>query len=133
MSERTAAVILAAGEGTRMKAGTAKVLCEVAMKPMVDWVVDSALAAGVDRVCVVTGAHAEQVEAHLNARYGEKVAFVRQLQRLGTGHAVRYAEAFLKEFSPAHVAVLCGDAPFVDEKMLRDSLKEHIKIFHPFY
>ncbi len=126
MNGQTAAVILAAGEGTRMKAGTAKVLCEVATKPMIDWVVDSALQAGVSRVCVITGAHAEEVENHLSARYGDRVVFARQLERLGTGHAVRYAEPFLKQFQPENVAVLCGDAPFVSSAVLQDSLAEHM-------
>ena len=101
------AVILAAGDGKRMRSEKTKVLQEVLYKPMLDWVLDAVRAAGIDDICVVTGHGREQVEEHLK----DSVATVVQEQRLGTGHAVMQASEWLKEHSGASCLVLCGDAP----------------------
>ena len=66
------AIILAAGEGTRMKSNHAKVSHEILGKPMICWVVDAALAAGVTRVVVVIGSHADEVRTLLEASYGTR-------------------------------------------------------------
>ncbi len=104
---RNCAVILAAGEGKRMRSSTAKVLQEVLFKPMLDWVVDAVRDAGIDDICVVTGHQREQVEAHL----GGTVVTAVQEQRLGTGHAVMQAAEYLKKHQGGSCLVLCGDAP----------------------
>ena len=64
------AIILAAGEGTRMKSKKPKVLCEVLFKPMVQWVIDSCREAGVDQLCAVVGHGAPMVQAAI----GDSVA-----------------------------------------------------------
>lgn len=104
------AVILAAGEGTRMKSSRPKVVHEVLGRPMVLWVVEAARQAGAERIVVVVGNGAEQVEALLAQESG--VECVLQAERLGTGHAVRVAleQAGIAE---GPVLVLCGDTPLL--------------------
>jgi len=115
------AVILAAGEGTRMKSKKPKVLCEVLFKPMVQWVIDSCKEAGISDLCAVVGHGAEMVQSAL----GDQVEYAYQLQRLGTGHAVMQAKDFLQSAKGEHTLILCGDAPFVDAETIRASLEAH--------
>lgn len=115
-------VILAGGEGTRMKSKKPKVMAEILFKPMIDRVIDAAKGAGIEDVCVVTGYRAEVLEAHLNGR----AQTVRQEQRLGTGHAVMQATGFIKEHSGGNVLILAGDAPFMDSKTIREALDAHV-------
>ncbi len=115
------AVILAAGEGTRMKSGKPKVMAQVLFKPMIDWVASAAEAGGVRDICVVKGYKSEILEEHLNGRYKT----VLQVQRLGTGHAVMQAEDFISEHIDGDVLILNGDAPLMDSKTIGDALKFH--------
>ena len=101
------AVILAAGEGTRMKSSKPKVMAQVLFKPMIDWVISAAEKGGVEDICVVKGYRAEILEEHLGGKYKT----VLQAQRLGTGHAVMQAEDFIKAHSGGDVLILGGDAP----------------------
>jgi bifunctional UDP-N-acetylglucosamine pyrophosphorylase / glucosamine-1-phosphate N-acetyltransferase len=102
------ALILAAGEGTRMKSDRPKVAHQVLGKPMVNWVVSAASDAGCERIVVVTGHHAEAVETLLP----EGVSSVRQQEQLGTGHAVVSARDAIGAFSGSLV-VLSGDTPLL--------------------
>ncbi len=102
-----AALILAAGEGTRMKSSKPKVAHEILGEPMINLVIDAAKAAGCERIVVVTGHHAEQVEALIG-----DVEAVRQDQQLGTGHAVMSAHDAFAGFSGSLV-VLSGDTPLL--------------------
>lgn len=119
---KNCAVILAAGEGTRMKSAKPKVLAQVLFVPMIDWVVDAVREAGIDDICVVTGHLSEQVCDHL----GDSCETVLQAQRLGTGHAVAQAKAFIARHSGGNVLVLNGDAPLIDSKTIGDSLAFHM-------
>jgi len=101
------ALILAAGEGTRMKSSMPKVAHRILGQPMVRYVVDAARAAGVDRAIAVTGHGAETVEALL-----EGIDCVRQPEQLGTGHAVMCARQALADFNGS-LLVLSGDTPLV--------------------
>jgi bifunctional UDP-N-acetylglucosamine pyrophosphorylase/glucosamine-1-phosphate N-acetyltransferase len=101
------ALILAAGEGTRMNSERPKVAHEVLGKPMLNWVIDAAREAGCERVVAVTGHRAEQVEALLVG-----VESVRQDEQLGTGHAVMCAREALAGFHGSLV-VLSGDTPLL--------------------
>ncbi|MFR2561980.1 MAG: NTP transferase domain-containing protein [Anaeromassilibacillus sp.] len=97
MPEQTCAVILAGGEGKRMKSNHPKVLASVLFKPMLQWVMDAAEGAGVKELCVVTGHKHEQVEAYLQAAQkpgGANLHHVLQAEQRGTGHAVMMAEPF---------------------------------------
>lgn len=119
--DNTAAVILAGGLGKRMKSEKPKVLQEVLFKPMIDWVAGSAEAAGIHEICVVTGQKHEQVEEYLAGRYET----VLQNEQLGTGHAALMAADFIKKHKESDVLILCGDAPFVNEDVIRSSLENH--------
>src|SRR5690606_4832078 len=108
-----AAVVLAAGQGTRMKSALPKVLHPVCGLPMVDWVVRAALASGASRVVVVVGHGREQVEAELRARFGAEVETAVQAEQRGTGHAVMCGMEPLAGFE-GDVAILCGDVPLLE-------------------
>ncbi|MGE4430151.1 MAG: bifunctional UDP-N-acetylglucosamine diphosphorylase/glucosamine-1-phosphate N-acetyltransferase GlmU [Sphingobium sp.] len=104
-----AAIILAAGQGTRMKSARHKVLHPVAGRPMLLHLLASVEALGVDRKVVVVGAGRDQVEA---AVAGRGVAIAVQDQQLGTGHAVAQAHEALAGFA-GDVLILYGDVPLV--------------------
>lgn len=130
MPEENCAVILAAGEGKRMKSNRPKVLSPVLFKPMLQWVIDSAQGAGVSAVCVVTGYMHESVEqylAELNAvdQAHPDVAHVLQPERKGTGHAVMMSSEFLRAHRGGNVLILNGDAPFVNAQVIGEALKDH--------
>jgi bifunctional UDP-N-acetylglucosamine pyrophosphorylase / glucosamine-1-phosphate N-acetyltransferase len=110
MSER-AAVILAAGKGTRMRSPLPKVLHRVGGRTLVDRAIDAAQAAGCARVVVVVGAHAPEVGRHVEARLGPGSTAV-QDPPLGTAHAVRAAEAALEGFE-GEVLVAAADTPLL--------------------
>ena len=119
--KKNCAVILAAGEGTRMKSGKPKVLAEVLFRPMIDWVLAAVREAGVEDVCAVTGHLSEMVCNHLD----ESVQTVLQAQRLGTGHAVIQAKAFIEAHIDGNVLVLNGDAPLMDRETITQALQFH--------
>lgn len=104
-----AAVILAAGQGTRMRSALHKVLHPIAAKPMLLHLLDSLAELSPQQVVLVVGAGREQVEA---AVAGRPVGIAVQQRQLGTGHAVREAEQALGGFG-GDVLVLFGDAPLV--------------------
>lgn len=117
------AVILAGGEGKRMKSDIPKPMNEVLGKPMLRWVIDAVKAAGVDDICVVTGYKKEITEEYLGS-LPFAVETVFQSERLGTGHAVMMAEEFLRKCG-GDVVILCGDAPFMDADTIRDAFTQH--------
>ncbi|WP_313003572.1 bifunctional UDP-N-acetylglucosamine diphosphorylase/glucosamine-1-phosphate N-acetyltransferase GlmU [Brevundimonas sp.] len=106
-----AAIILAAGQGTRMKSPLPKVLHPVGQRAMLDHAIDAAEALGCERIVVVVGSHSPEVRAHVEKRLGEDAIAV-QDPPLGTGHAVRAAEAVLGDFI-GHVVVTYGDVPLL--------------------
>ena len=114
-------IILAAGQGKRMKTDLPKVMCEVLGIPMLRWVITACEQSGLDDICVVTGFEHEQIESYLSGKYPT----VFQSQRLGTGHAVMQAEEFLKQDPDGNVLILCGDAPFIDKETITEALKLH--------
>ncbi|MGN6377036.1 MAG: bifunctional UDP-N-acetylglucosamine diphosphorylase/glucosamine-1-phosphate N-acetyltransferase GlmU [Sphingomonas sp.] len=119
MTDPVAAIILAAGKGTRMKSDRHKVLHPIAGRPMLLHLIDSVAALRPARTVVVTGAAGEQVEAAV-APLG--VATVDQAEQLGTGHAVQQAEAALDGFE-GDVLVLYGDVPLVGTATMRRMLE----------
>ncbi len=118
MTSPIAAIILAAGKGTRMKSDTHKVLHPLAGRPMLLHLIDSVAALDPARTLVVVGAGREQVEAAVRPLGAETVA---QDQQLGTGHAVRMAEEALDAFS-GDVLILYGDVPLVSAETMRRML-----------
>jgi bifunctional UDP-N-acetylglucosamine pyrophosphorylase/glucosamine-1-phosphate N-acetyltransferase len=111
-SAPTAAIVLAAGKGTRMKSKHPKVLHEVLGEPLAAWPIKAALAAGADPVVVVVGHERERVEAELTARFGDKVRCVVQEEQQGTGHAARVGMSALDSAEGA-VLILYGDTPLI--------------------
>ncbi len=106
------AVVLAAGQGTRMRSALPKVLHRAAGRPLLAWVLDAARAASCERILVIVGHGAEQVRAELAA---PDVEFVLQAEQRGTGHALQQVEPYLRT-DPGHestLIVLSGDAPLV--------------------
>ena len=116
------AIILAAGDGTRMKSRHPKVLCKVADKPMIEWVLDACSVSGIGDRCVVLGAGADEVKAVLPP----DVATVLQTERKGTGHAVMQCTDFLEEHRGGTVALLYGDVPLIDPDTLRSAYDVHL-------
>jgi bifunctional UDP-N-acetylglucosamine pyrophosphorylase/glucosamine-1-phosphate N-acetyltransferase len=108
-----AAVILAAGKGTRMRSATHKVLHPLAGRPMIEHLMASLTELAPARTLVVVGEWREQLEAAL----GGRAEFVVQDPQLGTGHAVQQAEAALAGFE-GDVLVLYGDVPMVRAETL---------------
>lgn len=117
------AIVMAAGEGTRMKSNHAKVSHRILGKPMACWVIDAAIAAGCDRVIVVVGSHSDEVraliaDAYTGTQHATSIECVEQTERLGTGHAVRTAlEATGIDAGP--VVVLNGDLPLIQADTIR--------------
>lgn len=118
MTSPIAAIILAAGKGTRMKSDTHKVLHPIAGRPMLLHLIDSVAALDPARTVVVVGAGREQVERAVEALGAETVE---QVEQLGTGHAVLQAEAALADFT-GDVLILYGDVPLVTAETLRRML-----------
>jgi bifunctional UDP-N-acetylglucosamine pyrophosphorylase / glucosamine-1-phosphate N-acetyltransferase len=114
-----AAVVLAAGKGTRMKSARAKVLHEVTGRPLAYFPVARALELGADRVVVVVGHQAEAVEAALTAALpGAPVRFALQAEQLGTAHAVLQARRALRGHA-GPVLILSGDTPLLRAETLQ--------------
>lgn len=118
---KNCAVILAGGEGTRMRSAKPKVMAELLFRPMIDRVYAAAKKAGVEDICVVTGYRSELLEAHLAGR----AETVKQTERLGTGHAVMQATAFIEAHTGGSVLILNGDAPFIDPETIASALAYH--------
>ncbi|MGR4863650.1 bifunctional UDP-N-acetylglucosamine diphosphorylase/glucosamine-1-phosphate N-acetyltransferase GlmU [Caulobacter sp. LARHSG274] len=108
---KRAAVILAAGQGTRMKSPTPKVLHAIGGRALLDHAIDAALALDCERVVVVVGAHSPKVGEHVRARLGPDAAVV-QDPPLGTGHAVLAAREALADFD-GDVVVTYADCPLL--------------------
>ena len=106
---------MAAGLGTRMKSDKAKVLHEVAGRPMIAWAVETARTAGAQRVVAILGHQIEAVRAALDARYGVGTVEVAvQAEPKGTGHAILSALPALDgEPDDRIVVILSGDAPLL--------------------
>lgn len=118
------AVILAGGEGKRMKSDKPKTLSLVLNKPMLRWVIDSVKEAGIEKICIVKGYKKECIDEYLAQSGLSDISTVFQAERLGTGHAVMMAKDFLNE-NKGDVVILNGDAPFMDSDTIKQSLLKH--------
>ena len=115
---RFAVVILAAGQGTRMRSDTHKVLHPIASRPLLLHLLDRVDALGADKRVVVVGKGREQVEAAIE---GRDVGVAFQAEQKGTGHAVQQAAGALEGYQ-GPVLILYGDTPFVEAETLRRML-----------
>lgn len=113
-------IVLAAGQGKRMKSKQYKVLHPVCGKPMVGHVLDTVIQAKSEKIVVVVGHGAEQVQAFI----GQQAQYVKQEQQLGTGHAVQQAKDLLGSEDGITI-VICGDTPLVQASTIEQMLKLH--------
>ena len=121
----TAAIVLAAGKGTRFKSDRPKVLHEAAGRSMLRWVLEALRPLELDRVVVVVGHHGPEVAAEAEAAGVPGLRVVEQTEQNGTGHAVRMvAEAGALD-GIDHVVVLPGDAPLLTAEAVSDLLQRH--------
>ncbi len=121
--DKLAAVILAAGKGTRMKSAQPKVVHPVAGRPMVTFPVDRARQLGCQPTVLVVGHGAEAVQALLA---DHPVSFAVQDEQLGTGHALLCARQALQGFAGT-LLLLCGDVPLLRDETLEQLIAEHEK------
>ena len=114
------AIVLAAGQGKRMKSKLYKVLHPVCGKPMVRHVLDAVGQANCERAVVVVGHGAETVRARL----GDSVEYALQAEQLGTGHAVMQTRSLLADADGVTV-VVCGDTPLVTAATIEALISLH--------
>lgn len=117
---KTTAIILAAGQGTRMKSKLPKVLHKALGKPMVQWVIDCLDAAGVADKIAVLGHGGEQVAQVVEGQ----AQIVYQTEQLGTGHAVMQAAPALSANNDC-VLVICGDTPLLQAQTISELIAQH--------
>ena len=117
------AIILAAGQGTRIKSNIPKVLHKVCGKEMVNHVIDNMREAEIEDVNVIIGNGSELVKESTKDR---NVSYSLQEEQLGTGHAVKCAKEFLQG-KDGVVAVFTGDAPLTRVETIKKLVDEHIK------
>jgi len=122
-SDNWIAIILAAGEGTRMKSKRPKVLHEIAGQALVCWVIQAAIDAGASRCLVVVGHGRDDVERELATRFGERVEMVLQPEQRGTGDAVRCAIETGSALE-GQLLVLYGDCPLIPAALLRNLIEK---------
>lgn len=120
-SVKTKSIILAAGQGTRMKSSTSKVLHEIFHKPLVYYPIEAARYAGAQEVCLVVGHKSEEVMK----TFGDTVKYALQAERLGTGHAVMQAMDFIGD--DGEILVLYGDTPLITAQTIEKMLAFHRK------
>ncbi|XXM71863.1 bifunctional UDP-N-acetylglucosamine diphosphorylase/glucosamine-1-phosphate N-acetyltransferase GlmU [Lysinibacillus sphaericus] len=114
------AVILAAGQGTRMKSKLYKVLHPVCGKPMVEHVVDQITTLNIEKTVTIIGHGAELVKSHLEG----KSDFALQEEQLGTAHAVMQSEDVLGNLEGTTL-VVCGDTPLIKAETMESLVKHH--------
>lgn len=114
------AIVLAAGQGKRMKSKLYKVLHPVCGKPMVGHVLDAVESVDCERTVVIVGHGAEAVQQFL----GNRAEYALQAEQLGTGHAVKQAKALL-DGEEGTTLVICGDTPLVTPETLAKLMELH--------
>ncbi len=114
------AVILGAGQGTRMKSSKPKVLHHLFSKPLIEYPILAVQDVGAEDICVIVGHMADEVKKEV----GEKVSYRLQTEQLGTGHAVMQALDFIED--EGHIIVLCGDTPLITAQTLSKMRDYHI-------
>src|SRR6266403_1982065 len=117
--QKLAAVVLAAGKGTRMKSDKAKVLHEACGRPLAFFPIRTALALDASPVVVVVGHQAQAVEQELSRQFpGAPIRFALQSEQLGTAHAVLCAEEALRGFDGS-ILILAADVPLIRPETLQ--------------
>ena len=123
MGKGLAAVVLAAGKGTRMKSGRAKVLHPMCGRPMLFYPLEAARRAGFRQLKVVIGHQAEQVRVSFA---DDDISWIEQTDQLGTGHALLCAAEALRGYS-GPLLLLCGDVPLIKADTLEQLQNYHVQ------
>lgn len=118
----TAALVLAAGKGTRMHSDLPKVLHPICGRPMLSYLLATLGELGLARVLVVVGHQAERIKKEFS---GVRVQWVLQSEQLGTAHAVMCALPHLSGFR-GNVLICCGDTPLLSPATLRTFIRTHV-------
>jgi len=121
MTDKRAAIVLAAGKGKRMKSDLPKVLHEINGRPMIRMVLDTLTSLEFDRIVVVIGHKGEMVQEALG---DYDVQFAWQHRQDGTGHAVRMTEEIMGDFDGTTL-VAAGDVPFLSAESIHRLLETH--------
>lgn len=121
MDDKLYSIILAAGEGKRMKSKLPKPLQKACGRALIDYVCDAARAAGAEKSIVIIGHGAEQMREYL----GDSVEYAEQKERLGTGHAVMQGIKPIAD-KCGTVIILSGDVPLVTADMIQNAYSEHL-------
>ena len=119
-------VVLAAGEGTRMKSSHPKVTHPICGKPMINYVIDAACELKPTKIVLVVGHKKDEITATLGDREKCVSDVVVQKQQLGTAHAVLRAQTALSKFKGT-ILVLNGDVPLISAKLLKNLQRRHAK------
>lgn len=117
------ALVLAAGQGKRIKSDLPKVLHKVCGKEMLKHVVDSIRNSGIDDIDVIIGKGADLVKERTSDM---NVSYSLQVEQLGTGHAVKCAQEFLQN-KKGVVAIFTGDTPLIKQSTIEHLVEDHIK------
>src|SRR5437868_1229563 len=120
-AETPLAIVLAAGKSTRMKSALPKVVHEICGRPMVEYVLESARAAGIGQIVVVIGHGGDLVRSLLAG--SPDISFVVQAEQKGTGHAVMVCREHLAGRT-GPVCVMAGDTPLLRSESLRGLMDE---------
>lgn len=115
-------IILAAGEGKRMKSKLPKPLQKVCGKTLIDRVISAVTEAGAEKNIAVIGHMSDKMEEYL----GDRVEYAYQRERLGTGHAVMQGIVSVSD-KDGSVIVVCGDTPLITGEMIKNAYSEHAK------
>jgi UDP-N-acetylglucosamine diphosphorylase/glucosamine-1-phosphate N-acetyltransferase len=118
----TVAIILAAGKGTRFQSDIPKVLQPIHQKPMLHYVIESVITAGVSTVCLVVGYNHEKVRESCR---NFDVLYAYQPDQLGTGHAVMCGVKTVTSLAPQTSLILAGDCPLIQPQTLQRVLAHH--------
>jgi bifunctional UDP-N-acetylglucosamine pyrophosphorylase/glucosamine-1-phosphate N-acetyltransferase len=114
--ENVGCLILAAGQGKRMKSDTPKVLQKLLNRPLAGWVLESTMGCLTQKPVMVVGHGRQQVmEA-----FHDRCEFVVQEEQLGTGHAVMQAREYIKNLKQGYVVVLSGDTPLITSRTIEE-------------
>ena len=125
MKQLDLAIVLAAGEGTRMKSSTPKVLHRIAGLPIIDHVIHATASLRAQELRVVVGSAREAVEAHLKSNFPE-ATFILQAERNGTEHAAQLALEKTPHFGT--VLILSGDTPLLTSSTLQEFFDAHVEL-----
>lgn len=125
-------IILAAGKGKRMGGDHPKVLAELDKKPLIDYVITTAMSLNPSEIAIVVGFEKEKVKRYVSEIFINKligipiINYVTQLEQLGTGHAVQQTKEIFKNFN-GDIVLLNGDTPLITKKTIQNLISHHKK------